>query len=463
MAPSSSPSSQSLAVRLGVLAAGGSLVALVMAGAIMAALQRAGAERAFDERLSVFVTQLFADYANNDLFDATAHFANPAFGLPGSGWYWVVGDPRTGDPAFASASLFDPLPPPRTPPAATGGPPQGPVSRPLEIGGQRLRLIDRVYNFEGEDILIRVAAPTNGLDMEIRSFRIALAITLGAMWLALLALAFLQVRIGLRPLQHLQQSVADVRTSKTPRVEGRFPTEVSPLVEELNALLSANEAIVERARHHVGNLAHALKTPLAVILNSARGTPNADALARIQSEAQSIDDRVRLYLDRAQRAATQATSGQATGLKAVLDPLVRTMVKLNRDKDLVFDVSVEDAIRLRADEQDLEEMLGNLLENACRHAAHKVAVSVENQSDGVEAVTIHVDDDGAGLDEAALTRVLERGQRLDQTSPGSGLGLSIVNEMATLYAGSFVLARAPMGGLRASLTLPSAAPVPPES
>jgi signal transduction histidine kinase len=462
MVASSTPPTQSLAVRLGVLAAGGSLVALVLAGAVMATLQRAGAERAFDERLSVFVTQLFADYANRDVFDATAHFANPAFGLPGSGWYWVVGDPQTGEPLFASASLFDPLPAPEAPPSGDARP-EGPISRPLELGGQRLRLVDRLYEFEGEEVLVRVTAPTDGLDAEIRSFRFALALTLGAMWVALLGLAYLQVRIGLRPLQTLQSAVADVRVAKTRDVSGTFPREVSPLVDELNALLSANEAIVERARHHVGNLAHALKTPLAVILNSARGNPDAASMARISAEAQAIEDRVRLYLDRAQRAATQATSGKAVPVRAVVEPLVRTMAKLNLDQGLSFAIDIDASVRVRADQGDLEEMLGNLLENACRHARSAVKVSAEPVTDQHPAVMIAIDDDGAGLDADARERVLKRGERLDEASPGSGLGLSIVKEMAELYGGAFVLSDGPLGGLRAAIILPAAAPVPPDS
>ncbi|MEM1284872.1 MAG: HAMP domain-containing sensor histidine kinase [Pseudomonadota bacterium] len=448
----------SLAVRLAVLAAGGSLVALVLAGAVMAALQRGGAERAFDERLAVFVTQLFADFANGDIFDATAHFANPAFGLPGSGWYWAVVDPQTDKLQFGSASLFDPLPPPA--PDLTPG---GPISRPLLLGDQRLRLVERLYELDDAPVLIRVTAPTEGLDREIANFRTALIITLGLMWVALIALALLQVFIGLRPLSAVQQAVADVRSARTDQVTGRFPSEVSPLVDELNGLLKANEAIVERARHHVGNLAHALKTPLAVIRNSAAEPPTEAAMDRIGSEAQAIEERIRLYLDRAQRAATQATSGKATNVREVVDPLVRTMAKLNVDKGHAFQVDIDPGLRVRADREDLEEMLGNLLENACRHAAGRVSVLAESNAANAAMLALHVDDDGEGLSPEKRTLVLGRGQRLDEAVPGSGLGLSIVKEMAELYGGAFVLGEAPDGGLRASLSLPQAAPVPPES
>ena len=301
------------------------------------------------------------------------------------------------------------------------------------------------------------------MDREIANFRTALIITLGLMWVALIALALLQVFIGLRPLSAVQQAVADVRSARTDQVTGQFPSEVSPLVDELNGLLKANEAIVERARHHVGNLAHALKTPLAVIRNSAAEPPTEAAMDRIGGEAQAIEERIRLYLDRAQRAATQATSGKATNVHEVVDPLVRTMAKLNVDKGHAFHVDIDPDLRVRADREDLEEMLGNLLENACRHAAGRVSVLAEGSPTNAAMLALHVDDDGEGLSPEKRTLVLGRGQRLDEAAPGSGLGLSIVKEMAELYGGAFVLGEAPDGGLRASLSLPQAAPVPPES
>lgn len=452
---------QSLAFRLGLIAAGGSLLALVLAGAVMATLQRAGAERSFDQRLAFFVSQLFADFANDRVKDDTPHFANPAFGLPGSGWYWAVADVETGEPLLGSQSLFDPLPPPNPVTQDDGSP----STQPAIVGEQAIRLAERRYELDDQQVLIRVSAPTNKLELEIRGFQLALLLTLGLMWLVLLALAYFQVRIGLLPLKSLQKAIADVRAARSDQVEGQFPTEVSPLVEELNGMIKANAAIIERARHHVGNLAHALKTPLAVILNTARtpDDPNdtAEAMDRIADEARSIEGRVRVYLDRAQRAALQGAPGQATALKDVLDPLVRTMAKLSQDQDLHFEVDIDEALRVRADRQDVEEMLGNLLENACRYASASVKISaaMSNQTQ----IDIHIDDDGQGIEEKARQTVLKRGQRLDEARPGSGLGLSIVQEMVELYGGSFVLTDSPLGGARATLSLPKAAPVPTDS
>lgn len=452
---------QSLAFRLGLIAAGGSLLALVLAGAVMATLQRAGAERSFDQRLAFFVSQLFADFANDRVKDDTPHFANPAFGLPGSGWYWAVADVETGEPLLGSQSLFDPLPPPNPVTQDDGSP----STQPAIVGEQAIRLAERRYELDDQQVLIRVSAPTNKLELEIRGFQLALLLTLGLMWLVLLALAYFQVRIGLLPLKSLQKAIADVRAARSDQVEGQFPTEVSPLVEELNGMIKANAAIIERARHHVGNLAHALKTPLAVILNTARtpDDPNdtAEAMDRIADEARSIEGRVRVYLDRAQRAALQGAPRQATALKDVLDPLVRTMAKLSQDQDLHFEVDIDEALRVRADRQDVEEMLGNLLENACRYASASVKISaaMSNQTQ----IDIHIDDDGQGIEEKARQTVLKRGQRLDEARPGSGLGLSIVQEMVELYGGSFVLTDSPLGGARATLSLPKAAPVPTDS
>ena len=454
---SGAASSQSLAVRLGVLAAAGSLVALALAGFVMATLQRAGAERAFDERLAVFVTQLLADYANDRVADATAHFANPAFGQPGSGWYWSVADPATGEPLLASASLFDPLPPPAPALAAEASL----VTRTLPLAGTRARLAERVFAIDGTEVLVRVSAPTTGLDAEVRGFQLALLATLGAMWLALVGLSYLQVRIGLRPLDALRAAVADVREARTQTVEGRFPREVSPLVDELNAMIASNAEIIARARHHVGNLAHALKTPLAVILNASAGAQDTpQALSRVHEEARAIDARVRLYLDRAQRAARQSTAGQATALADVVDPLVRVMRKLYQDRDLSIAARLEPGARVRVERHDLEEALGNLIDNACRHARGAVLIGMQEQAGMTQ---VHIDDDGPGLSKAERQTVLRRGARLDEAQPGSGLGLAISQETATLYGGDLTLSTAPSGGLRVTVSLPRAAPVPPES
>lgn len=441
----------SLAVRLAVLAAAGSLISLAVAGTVMALLQRAGAERAFDERLSDFITPLFAAYANGELTDAAPLLANPGFAQVGSGWLWSVGAPQDADPLFASASLFDPLPPfDRSLPASAAGL----VSRSVQYGDQRIRLQERVFRFEGEDVLVRVSAPTAGLDAEIQRFQAWLLVTLSAMWVVFLALSAAQVRIGLNPLRQLKQAVADVRDRRNDRVDGAFPTEVSPLVDELNAMMTENAEVIERSRHYVGNLAHALKTPLAVILNASASQP------AIHAEAKAIEDRVRLYLDRAQRAALQSVAGQASDLNTVMEPLVRTMLKLNRDAGISIETRIPAGARVRVESHDLEEMLGNLLENACRFARSSIQIS---GTESGSVTTINIDDDGPGLTEDERQRVLSRGQRLDQSVPGSGLGLAIVTETASLYQGSFQLSSAPSGGLRATLNLPSAAPVPPES
>ncbi|MBV6658325.1 MAG: sensor histidine kinase [Devosiaceae bacterium] len=452
----------SLAFRLGLLGAGGSLVALAIAGVVMATLQRAGAERAFDERLAVFVTQLFADYANGRVADDTAHFANPAFEQPGSGWFWIIADPATNVPLLASRSVFDPLPASPRPASAQDGAMQ---THRLPFGTQRLRLAERVFTLNDQSVLIRVTAPTVGLEREIERFRLALMATLGTMWFSLLVLAFLQIRIGLQPLKAVQDAVSDVREGRSQRVEGRFPSEVSPLIDELNALIASNAEIIERGRHHVGNLAHALKTPLAVILNASsdrREDPEA-SLSRIQTEARAIDDRVRLYLDRAQRAAVQSVAGQATQLTEVAEPLVRVMGKLNRDKDLAIEAAIDPSLRVRVERHDLEEALGNLLENACRHASGKVQLSAEAQADRTPMIRICIDDDGPGLTPDQRSIVLKRGERLDQAQPGSGLGLAIVQEIANLYAGTLNLSDSPLGGLKVCLTLPAAAAVTPKS
>ncbi|MEM7766433.1 MAG: ATP-binding protein [Pseudomonadota bacterium] len=259
-----------------------------------------------------------------------------------------------------------------------------------------------------------------------------------------------QVRVVLAPLGRVQKDVSDVREGRRTRLDDDYPAEVRPLSEELNKLLDHNREVVERARTHVGNLAHALKTPLAVLRNEADGQSALDDVVRRQTEAMRAN--VEHYLSRAQAAARAQAIGARTEIKPVLDGLVRLLNRLFADQEIEVGAAVEPGMAFRGEAQDLEEMLGNLMENGCKWARSRVAVSVVEGSDG--QVHIHVDDDGPGLSPDERAAALQRGVRLDETAPGTGLGLSIVKDLAELYSGSLSLSDAPLGGLRATLILP---------
>ncbi len=270
-----------------------------------------------------------------------------------------------------------------------------------------------------------------------------------------------QVRFGLAPLKRISESLAAIRSGTAERLEGRFPEEIAPLARETNALIDANREIVERARTHVGNLAHALKTPLSVIVNEAAARGDDPLAAKVREQAAMMRDQVQHHLERARIAARATVVGTVTEVIPVVTALARSMEKIHRDRGIAIDIEAQRDTRFRGERQDLEEMVGNLVDNACKWAQSRVAVEVvagAGTAQAAQTLRVVVDDDGPGLtpSERERVQVARRGNRLDETKPGSGLGLSIVVDLAALYGGALTLGTAPIGGLRAELVLPAA-------
>ena len=253
----------------------------------------------------------------------------------------------------------------------------------------------------------------------------------------------------------MQRALQQVREGRTARLEGRFPTEVQPLIDDFNGVLDRNAEVVARARTQAGNLAHALKTPLAVLGNAAVQTPQSELASLVAEQVQVAQRHIHWHLARARVAASQGLPGQRTPLAPLLDKLLRVMDKLHapRRLDLGRDAVPADWA-FAGEEQDLQEMLGNLLDNACRSARGAVRVSAQHEG---QQLHIMVDDDGPGIAPELRAAVLQRGVRLDESTPGSGLGLAIVVELAQLYGGALTLETSELGGLSARLSLPAAA------
>ncbi len=266
------------------------------------------------------------------------------------------------------------------------------------------------------------------------------------------------MRFGLAPLKRISESLAAIRSGSAERLAGKFPEEIAPLARETNALIEANRDIVERARTHVGNLAHALKTPLSVMMNEAAARGDDTLAAKVREQIDIMREQVARHLERARLAARTPVVGTVTEVVPVLTALARTMEKIHRDRAVAIDIEASQKVRFQGEQQDLEEMLGNLVDNACKWAQSRVSVEVIGGRSGTPeaAQTVHiiVDDDGPGLSPSERERVAKRGRRLDETKPGWGLGLSIVSELAGLYGGELTLGTAPIGGLRAELVLP---------
>jgi signal transduction histidine kinase len=246
-----------------------------------------------------------------------------------------------------------------------------------------------------------------------------------------------------------------VRDGRERRVEGRYPSEVQPLVDDLNALLDHRELAVARALAKAGDLAHGLKTPLAVLAQEAQRAGDAGApevAAGVTQQVERMRRQIDYHLAHARAAASGATPGAVCAVGASADALARTMARLHADRGLAIDQQITAGPSVRCQREDLDEMLGNLLDNACKWAASRVSIA-SSQHDGVVLIT--VDDDGRGLPESMREAVLQRGVRADEAAPGSGLGLAIVRDLAELYGGSVTLATSPLGGLRARLQLPA--------
>jgi signal transduction histidine kinase len=290
---------------------------------------------------------------------------------------------------------------------------------------------------------------------EISTFRFQVFATLAAFALGLVAAAALQVSFGLRPLAAMSRRLADIREGRASRLEGQLPREIAVLGKELNALIDTNSAIVERSRTQVGNLAHALKTPLAVMLNEARaeGGPLADKVVEQVTVMRSEIDR---YLDRARLAADRKVVGAVADVRRSLEGLIRVLSRAYPDRSLFLDAAAGAQPKARIERRDLEELVGNLMDNACKYGREQVliALSVDDADRDRPMVEIRVEDDGPGLPPTSYAEVLGRGKRLDETQPGSGFGLAIAAEIAETYGGSLVLGRAGLGGLAVTFRIP---------
>jgi len=263
-----------------------------------------------------------------------------------------------------------------------------------------------------------------------------------------------QMRRGLSPFDELRGRLGGVRDGSQQRLEGTYPSEVQPLVSDLNAMLDHRDEVVRRALGKAGDLAHGLKTPLAVLMHEA---DRADAVGQhdVAAEMRAQLDRMRRQLDyhlaHARAAASGAPLGARSSVAESANALARTLLRLHADRGLSIDVNVSPDHAVRVQREDLDEMLGNLLDNACKWAKSRVVISSSLDED---TFLIAIDDDGPGLDPALHDAVLQRGVRADEAAPGSGFGLAIVRDLAELYGGSIALERAVAGGVRAVLRLP---------
>ncbi|WP_231874423.1 sensor histidine kinase [Azoarcus sp. KH32C] len=432
-------------------------VALTLTGVVLADLFRAHVTERFDTELSHHLDQLAAN------IDATppggvvlrAELSDPRMRKPYSGLYWQV-DVLGSSPEPAplrSRSLWDGRLTVPEDHLADGEVHRHPIAGP---DGAKLIAMERVVTLgEQSERPLRLIVAANASDVSepVREFVSLLAVSLGVLALGLVGSVAIQVTVGLDPLRRLRAALAEIGAGRSRRLEGEYPSEIAPMVHELNALLEHEAEIVLRARTQAGNLAHAVKTPLAVLGNAA--AREEGPLAQLVCEQVATARRqVDYHLARARAAAAVQLPGLRTPLKPVIEGLVRVMQRVHADRRLDITISeLTPGAAFRGEEQDLHEMLGNLLDNACKWARRRVELVLTEEGKGLRIV---IDDDGPGLSADQRDAVFARGVRADEQVPGSGLGLGIVRDLAQLYSGDVVLDQSPAGGLRAVLNLPAA-------
>jgi signal transduction histidine kinase len=419
---------------------------------LLSTLFRDYVERSFDARLAVLWDSLYT-VSRVDTTGRLQMLGEPgeaAFEQAYSGWYWQI---SKGVKAMRrSRSLWD-----RT----IGHKKIGDSPVFLRIAGpdgQELRVLAQTVAVADESgrrtvrYTLLIAGDRGELEAEIALFNRNLAWSLGGLGLLLVIAVFIQVRFGIVPLRRIPKALASIRSGRSERLTGQFSAEVEPLAEELNKLIDHNREVVERARTHVGNLAHALKTPLAVLANESADADSALAKT-VREQAALMQQQVDHHLTRARAAARASGLGARTEIAPILEALERTLAAIHRDKNLDISTQVADGTAIAGERQDVEEMLGNLMYNACKWAERLVEVSAEIKRG---RVVIRVADDGPGLKPKQRETALERGERLDEAMPGSGLGLSIVRDLAESYGGSLTLEKSKRGGLQAVVDLPAA-------
>lgn len=436
----------SLSRRLALAATGLIAISLFVADLVLVFMFRWHMEQRFDRALADQMEELIAasEVTKTGELRLTWTPVDPRFNRPGSGWYWAIS--QDGFPAERSLSLMG---------MALDMAPAGESGIFVFTGpaGAKLRAAMRPITLPGAEkpFQFAVAGPVDDITADVRRFSVITGITLAVLGFGLMGAVIFQVKFGLQPLVDLRESLSAIRSGKAQRMPETFPAEIEPVVEELNAMFDHNAALLARARTQAGDLAHALKHPLMVIAQQAREI-EGEAGTLLSEQVSAMNASVNRHLSRARIAGPGGAIGVRTPVAKAFEDLRYSLDLLYRDRGLVMEGQDLEDLSFAGDAQDLEEMLGNLMDNACKWARSRLRVSAW-LDDG--RLKIAVEDDGEGIAPAHREAVLARGRRLDETVAGTGLGLGIVRDIAEIYRGKLSLDSSELGGLKAVLELPT--------
>ncbi|KAA3450937.1 histidine kinase [Mesorhizobium sp. SARCC-RB16n] len=434
------------------------ILTLVVIFTLITTLYRQASERGFDSLLSAHLFNLIGSVGISDsgALTGSPDLGDLRFSEPNSGWYWSV-EPASegvhGD--LHSSSMTRTVPSPVVADVPFNANFQRSYATP-GINGEELVVFESEFVLDAKNraARFRVMGNKTELEQEIGTFQRRLLTYLSLFGIGMIAINAIAILLGLQPLRRVRDALAMVREGTAQRLDGRFPAEIEPLANETNALIENNKRIVERSRTQVGNLAHSLKTPLAVLLNEGRALGGAKGQL-IAEQAASMQKQIDHYLQRARVAAQRDSVVYRTPVTPLVRRMVRVLQKLNPQTSLSLSLPATEIV-FAGEREDLEELLGNLLENAMKWAKSAVSVSVMPLASKDDYLfEISIEDDGPGIPEDKAREAMKRGRRLDETKPGTGLGLSIVADLVNEYGGGLVLERSGMGGLKAVVRLRS--------
>jgi len=426
------------------------VIALVATALLLGRFYLSHIEEHYDAHVFTHVEELVAavETSPDGSLRLTRQPTDPRFHRPGSGWYWEV---LSGNSSLArSASLGD---------------------NQLDLSGivfeenhniqmvygpenetLRAHVVHVAYPHEAGSITVAATVPEMQIKDDVHDFYAHIFTSFAVLGVGLSLAVFMQVRLALKPLKAIQTAISDIHAGKIDRLPREFPKDVQPLVDELNFLLDHNETLLKRARTQLSDLAHAVKNPLSVIRNEARDVPGKQGKL-ILEQSHVMANNIDHYLSRARIYGKQDAIGYRTSVKSVIEDLSFAISHIHKDRNVEMHLLCLDDKWFRGEAQDLEEMAGNLIDNACKWAKSEVTVSCESDHN---RLTLIIEDDGPGIAEEELETITRRGKRLDESMPGHGHGLGIAKDIAQLYGGSLKLGRSDMGGLMAKLDLPAA-------
>jgi signal transduction histidine kinase len=426
------------------------VIALVATAILLGQFYLQHIEEHYDAHVFTHVEELVAavETRPNGEIVLTRQPTDPRFSREGSGWYWEV---LSGEQSVErSASLGDG----RLDLSEIVFEENHDVQTVYGPGGQKLRahVVNVSYPHEPGSLTVVATAPEMAIKDDVHDYYAHILTSFLVLGIGLSVAVVMQVRVALKPLNAIQSAISDIKAGKTERLPNDFPKDVQPLVDEMNFLLDHNETLLKRARNQLGDLAHSVKNPLTVIRNEARtlsGPQGQLILDQSHVMANSIDH----YLSRARIYGKQDAIGYRTSVRTVIDDLSFAVEHIHKSRGITIELNCMEDRWFRGEAQDLEEMAGNLIDNAFKWAKSKVRI---NCSSDHNELTLTIEDDGPGIAEDELETITRRGKRLDETTPGYGQGLGITEDIAILYGGSLEFGRSTLGGLKVELRLPSA-------